>query len=136
MFQHPAWACEWSPCTLHVYFHHNELIADYTRTTNLSVDVPAYRELGLRGDGDVDERGLRREVLAHLDEDLEGVAPVQLLLLAVVLQQPLHELGRHRGVVLWVILFIVSRFFKSTFSSFQLCSKDFRVTQRALVGLT
>ena len=75
-------------------------IADYTCATNLPVDVPAYRELGLRGDGDVDERGLRAEVLAHLDEDLEGVAPVQLLLLAVVLQQPLHKLGRHRGVVL------------------------------------
>ena len=77
-----------------------ELQPDGTTCTNLSVDVPAYRELGLRGDGDVDERGLRAEVLAHLDEDLEGVAPVQLLLLAVVLQQPLHELGRHRGVVL------------------------------------
>ena len=93
-------------------------IADYTCATNLPVDVPAYRELGLRGDGDVDERGLRREVLAHLDEDLEGVAPVQLLLLAVVLQQPLHELGRHRGVVLeWSVSDV--DIFKSRFSSFQ-----------------
>ena len=54
------------------------------RLTNLSVNVAAYRELWLGRHGDVDERWLRAEVFPHFDQHLKSVAPVQLLLLPVV----------------------------------------------------